>query len=74
MNDDKQTEELVRILQTGIRILSDPEIKISSNLVDDVSNFKGFIRNILNGQLVVVVKEHYDELLAKSQKDNSGDN
>lgn len=71
MNNDQEVQELGRILQVGIKVLSDPDIKVGSNLIDDLSSFKNFIRNILNGKLVVVVKEHYDEILSKSNAEET---
>lgn len=58
--DNNQFSRAIIAVRT---VLNDPEVKVSSNLVEDLSFFKEILSAISNGQLIVAAP---DRLLPES--------
>ena len=50
MNNNLNIEKAI---VTGLEVLNDPNNRVPSNTIEDLSVFKGVLRAILNGELVI---------------------
>ena len=48
-----QDQQFLNALNAAIIHFEDRDVRVRSDLVDDIANFKGIVRAILNGQLVI---------------------
>ena len=61
MQNQEQNQQFFRALNAGLTHFEDRDVRVRSDLVDDIANLKGIVRAILNGQLVLASPDQIKE-------------